>query len=138
MRYMMIVKAREGSISPNAELMNAMGLLADEMFKSGVMLDMGGLLPTSQGLVISLSGGAMTVTDGPFAESKEVIGGYAILRADSREEAIAHGKRFLGLHTEYLGESCEMDLEVRPMHEAEEIGGQPECAGQASGEAVAE
>jgi len=85
--------------------------------RTGVMVDMGGLLPTAMGARVHLAGGKLTVTDGPFSEAKEVIGGYAILRADSRQEAIELGKRFMALHAGVLGSSYEGELEIRQMAE---------------------
>ena len=73
------------------------------------------LLPSSKGARVRVSAGKMTVTDGPFAETKELIGGFAILEAASKEEAIRLGKEFMQLHVDVLGQSYEGTLEVRPM-----------------------
>jgi len=72
-----------------------MGKLMEKSMKSGAMVDTGGLLPFAKGAAIRAAGGKLTVTDGPFIESKEVIGGYAILRANSKAEAIKMGE---GVH----------------------------------------
>ena len=88
MRFMMIVKGDsnyEAGAPPSPELMAAVGKLSEEMIKAGVLLDMGGLLPTSKGALINVKQGKLTVTDGPFSEAKEVIGGYAVLQCKSRE-----------------------------------------------------
>jgi hypothetical protein len=77
----------------------------------------GGLLPSSAGARVRVAGGKLTVTDGPFAEAKELIGGYAILRASSKEEAIELGKDFMKLHADVLGSSYEGELEIRQMAE---------------------
>ena len=103
MRFMSIVKGPENAGPPSPELMSAIDTLAQELFQKGVMLDMGGLLPTATGARIRLSGGKLTVTDGPFTEAKEVVGGYAIMKADSKAEAIEMGRRFMQLHADILG-----------------------------------
>jgi hypothetical protein len=118
MRFMMIVKADPGYEAgrpPDPALMAAVGKLSEEMSKRGVLLQSGGLLPSSKGARVQVSRGKMTVTDGPFAETKEVIGGFAILEAASKEEAIRLGKEFMQLHVDVLGQSYEGTLEVRAM-----------------------
>ena len=118
MRFMMIVKADpsyEAGRPPNPALLAAVGKLSEEMTKRGVLLQSGGLLPSSKGVRVRVSGGKMTVTDGPFAETKELIGGFAILEAASKEEAIRLGKEFMQVHVDVLGQSYEGTLEVRPM-----------------------
>jgi hypothetical protein len=121
MRFMMIVKADknyEAGAPPAPELMAEIGKLSEEMIKAGVLLDMGGLLPTSQGARINVNKGKLTVTDGPFSEAKEVIGGYAVLQCKSKEEAIERGRRFMQLHADVLGPSYEGELEIRQMPDA--------------------
>lgn len=93
----------------------AMGKYMEEMTKAGVLLGAAGLLPLSKGARVRAAGGKLTVTDGPFIESKELVGGYAILRAKSKEEAIELGKSFMKLHLETLGPSHEGTVEVRPI-----------------------
>jgi hypothetical protein len=118
MRFMMIVKADpayEAGRPPDPALAAAIGKLSEEMTKAGVLLQSGGLLPSAKGARVRVSGGKMTVTDGPFAETKELIGGVAILEAAWKEEAIRLGKEFMQLHVEVLGQSYEGTLEVRPM-----------------------
>jgi hypothetical protein len=118
MRFMMIVKADptfEAGGPPNPALIAAIGKLSEEMTRSGVLLQSGGLLPSSKGARVRVSGGKMSVTDGPFVETKELIGGFAILEAASKEEAIRLGKQFMQLHVDVLGQSYEGTLEVRPM-----------------------
>ena len=116
MRFMMIVKGDknyEAGVPPRPELMAAIGKLSQEMISRGKLLDSGGLLPSSAGAKVRVGGGKLTVTDGPFTETKELIGGYAVLRADSREEAIELGKQFMKLHADILGPSYEGELEIR-------------------------
>ena len=118
MRFMMMVKADrdyEAGLPPNPELLGAIGKLTDEMVKAGVLLETGGLLPSSRGARVRVSGGKLTVTDGPFAETKELVGGYAIVRANSREQAIELGKQFMELHARVLGSSYDGECEVRQM-----------------------
>ena len=121
MKFMMLVKGGcEGKSSLSPELEAAIGKLAEEMFRTGKMVDMGGLLPTATGAKIRIGGGKLTVTDGPFTESKELIGGYAIMRTDSKEEAIELGRRFMQLHVDILGPAYESELEIRQMFEEPE------------------
>lgn len=128
MRFMMIVKADknyEAGVPPSKELMAAIGRLAEEHARAGVLVESGGLLPSSRGARVKVAGGRLTVIDGPFTEAKELIGGYAILRATSKEEAIEHGKRFMKVHADVLGPSYEGELEIRqladnPPHEGAE------------------
>lgn len=124
MKYMMMVKLDgkseagqnyEAGTPPDAKLETAMGKLIEEMTKAGALVDMGGLLPRSKGALIRAAGSKLTVTDGPFIESKEVIGGYAILRAKSKEEALKMGEDFMQLHLDILGASYEGELEIRQM-----------------------
>jgi hypothetical protein len=119
MRFMMMVKADgqyEAGVPPAPELQAAMERLILEMASTGVLVDAGGLLPSSAGALVRCSGGRLSVHDGPFAETKELIGGYAILNAASHEEAIALGRRFMQLHADVLGPTYEGELEIRQMH----------------------
>jgi hypothetical protein len=125
MRFMTIVKATpdyEAGVPPKPELVAAIGKLGEEMTKAGVMLENGGLLPSSKGARVRLSGGRITVTDGPFTEAKELIGGFAILEANSKEEAVEMAKRFLGVHADVLGSSYEAECEVRQMFDPADCG----------------
>jgi hypothetical protein len=118
MRFMMIVKADpnyEAGRPPDPALIAAIGKLSEKMTKVGVLLQSGGLQPSSKGARVRVSGGKMSVTDGPFAETKEIIGGFAILEAASKEEAIRLGKEFMQVHVDVLGPSYDGTLEVRPM-----------------------
>ncbi len=91
MRFIVLVKTTpdsEGKL-PDKESFAEMGRFNMELAKAGMILDMNGLQPTSKGARISFSGDKRTVTDGPFTESKELVAGYWIIQADSREDAIA-------------------------------------------------
>jgi hypothetical protein len=117
---MMLVKGNkdyEAGAPPNPDLMAAVAKAREEGLQSGVIVLTGGLLPSSHGARIRVAGGKLTVIDGPFAEAKELVGGYAILNASSKEEAIEMGKGFMSLHAEILGPSYEGELEVRQVHE---------------------
>ena len=118
MRFMLMTKpGTETAVPPSPELMAAIGNLTQEMKQAGKLIDTGGLQPIASGARLQLSGGKVTVTDGPFAEAKEVIGGYAIVKVDSREEAIELARRFLEIHARILGPSFELGSEVRQMYE---------------------
>lgn len=118
MRFMMIVKADkdyEAGKPPNPELMAAIGKLSEEHARAGVLLESGGLLPSAAGARVRVSGGSLSVIDGPFSEAKELIGGFAILQAKSKQEAIELGKRFMSIHADVLGDSYQGELEIRQM-----------------------
>jgi hypothetical protein len=120
MRFMTMVKATcefEEGQQPNPQLSAAIGKLAEESFRTGVMVEMGGLLPSATGARVKVSGGKVTVVDGPFTEFKELIGGYAILNVKSKAEAIEHTKRFMQLHLDVLGPAYQGECEVRQMFE---------------------
>jgi hypothetical protein len=108
----------EAGMPPSNELMTAVGRLTEEMTRKGILVETGGLMPSSTGARLRLSGGKVTVTDGPFAEAKELIGGYAIVQVNSRDEAIQLGKRFLQIHADTLGPSYEAVSDIRQMFEA--------------------
>jgi hypothetical protein len=115
---MMIVKADknyEAGAPPPPELMAAIGKLSEEMINAGILLDLGGLLPSSKGARINVKEGKLIVTDGPFSEAKELIGGYAILQVKSKEEAIERGRRFMQVHADVLGPAYDGELEIRQM-----------------------
>jgi hypothetical protein len=116
MRYLTFIRHSEShrQSPPPAALMEAMGRFVEKSHKDGTLVDTGGLLPSKDGARVRLERGKITVTDGPFTEAKEVIGGWAILQADSREEAIRIATEFMELHRTYWPE-FEGESEVRPM-----------------------
>jgi hypothetical protein len=115
MRFMMIVKHPETSALPPKELMDAIAKSGEEAAKAGIMLGSGGLRPTAEGARVRLSGGKITILDGPFTEAKEVIGGYAQFELNSKEEAIESARQFMELHKKYWP-GWEGETEVRPMY----------------------
>jgi hypothetical protein len=98
--------------------MEAMGEFVDRSRRDGTLVDTGGLLPSTDGLRIRLAKGKITVTDGPFAESKEVIGGWAILKVDSKAEATRIATEFMELHRKHWP-GFEGESEVRRMFESD-------------------
>ena len=118
MKYLTFIRHPESyrASPPPAALMEAMGKFVDKLSQQGTLVDTGGLLPSKDGVRVRLANGKITVTDGPFSESKEVIGGWAILNADSRAEAIRIATEFMELHRKYWPE-FEGESEVRPMFE---------------------
>jgi len=124
MRFMMIVKtnkASEAGVLPSEALLSAMGKYNEELMKAGVLLDLSGLQPSSKGFRIKYSGGKKTIIDGPFAESKELIGGYWVIQVKSREEALEWAKRIPNPG----GEGQDAEVEVRQLFELEDFGPSP-------------
>ena len=95
MRFLSVFKSAESNTPPSVELMAAMGKLIEESMRSGELVSTEGCLPSAFGARVRMSDGKVTVTDGPFTEAKELIGGFAILEAASKEEAIAIARKFL-------------------------------------------
>ena len=95
MRFLSIFMSPERDTPPTEEEMAAMGQLIEREAKAGLLLSTEGCLPSALGARVRRSGDKLTVTDGPFTEAKEVVGGFAILSADSKEQAIEQAKRFL-------------------------------------------
>lgn len=116
MKYLTFIRHSEShrQTPPPPGLMEAMGRFVQKSLKDGVLVDTGGLLPSKDGVRIRLAGGKLTVTDGPFTEMKEVIGGWAILQTDSKAEAIRIATEFMELHRKYWPE-FEGESELRPM-----------------------
>lgn len=95
MRFMSIYSSREKSTPPGPEEFARMGAFVEEMTKAGILIATGGCLPSALGARVRSAGGKLSVTDGPFIESKEVVGGFAILECESKAHAIELCKRFL-------------------------------------------
>jgi len=112
MRFLCLYKpATEEGVPPSQQEMAEMGAFIEELTKSGALLATEGCQPSSKGARVRLSKGRLTVTDGPFAETKELIGGFAIIQVKSKEEAIELTTRFL----EVCGDG---ESEIRLLHEA--------------------
>jgi hypothetical protein len=121
MRFMIIVKATEDSeagVMPEEKLFTEMAAYHEALAKAGMLLDGSGLQPTAKGWRIKYSGGKRTVVDGPFAETKELVAGYTLIQAKSREEALEWTKRFPNPAGD--GKACE--IEVRQLYELEDFG----------------
>ena len=118
MKYLMFIKHAEttGQTQPPKALMDAMGEFVGEGFKSGILKDTAGLKPTSEGFRVRLSKGQLKVSDGPFTEAKEVIGGYALVELPSKEEALKVARQFMDLHRVHWPE-FECESEVRPVED---------------------
>jgi hypothetical protein len=119
MRYMVFVKMAEDVGEAPPALQEAMGQSMAEAFAAGSMIDAGGLYPTAQSTEVRVANGAVTQTDGPYAEAKEVVGGYAILEARSAEEAVEGARRVAQIHVDFWP-GWEGSVEVRRITEPED------------------
>ena len=113
MRYLSIYKAPETGVPPTQEEMGKMGKLIEDGMKAGFLLGVEGCMPSATGARVRLSRGKVTVTDGPFTEAKEVIGGLALLQADSKEAAIE-------LVRQFLNAAGDGECELRQLFEADQ------------------
>jgi hypothetical protein len=129
MKVMVIVKATkdsEAGLMPTEKLLTDMGKFNEELVKAGIMLSGDGLKPSSQGKRVRFSGASRTVTDGPFAETKELVAGFWIWKVKSMQEAIEWVKK---CPNPMPGDS---DIEIRPLYEMEDFGAEmtPELRAQ--------
>ena len=117
MKYLTFIRCSESyrDTPPPPALDEAMGAFVEKAFKDGSLVDTGGLLPSKDGLRIRLSGGELRVIDGPFTETREVIGGWAILRG-TREQVVRVATEFMELHRKHWP-GFEGESEVRPIEE---------------------
>jgi hypothetical protein len=125
MRYMMFIKHPKDydpSKTPPA-LFGPMGEFVGENMQKGVFIDGAGLQPLAKGTRVRLAGGKIKVTDGPFSEAKEVVGGYAVCEVKTRDEAVALAKKFMDLHRVYWP-AFEGECELRPL---EDMGAPPKA-----------
>jgi hypothetical protein len=121
MKFLSIYKAAEKNAPPSQEEMSRMGKLIEDGFKAGWLVSTEGCLPSALGARVRRSGGSLTVTDGPFTEAKELVGGFAILRTNSKQEAIELARQFLAV----VGEG---ECELRQIYEE----GQGSCVERAA------
>jgi hypothetical protein len=113
MKFLSIYKTAERGGPPSQEEMERMGKLVEDGMKAGFLLAVEGCMPSVTGARVRLSSGKVTVTDGPFTESKEVVGGLAILQANSKQEAIQMAKEFLAV-------AGDGECELRQLFEADQ------------------
>ena len=119
MRFLSMIRIQENTgQQPSQQLMSDMGALLEELTQTGVLISTAGLRPTAEGVRVRQRRGSLSMTDGPFTETKEVIGGYAIIEVASKEEAIHVAKRFLGVH----GDEWDLECEIRALDG-------PDCGG---------
>jgi len=112
MRFLSMIRVNEnGGLKPSEQLMRDMGELIDEMTRDGALVRTAGLRPTREGTRVRQRHGQLSTVDGPFTETKEVIGGFAIFEAESMEKAIELTKRFLRIH----GDEWDIECEVRQL-----------------------
>ncbi|MTE16638.1 YciI family protein [Nocardia aurantiaca] len=114
MRHLVLIRLDPNQVpegGPDEDLIAKVNDIIEEMTKAGVLLDTAGLRPIEEGTRIRQSGGTQTVVDGPFTESKEIIGGYLLLQTRSPEEAAEWASRFLRVH----GPEWEIEVEVRQL-----------------------
>ncbi len=119
MRFMVLVKAdanTEAGVLPGERLLNEMGKDNEELMRAGVLLAGEGLHPSSKGARVRLSGDTRTVTDGPFAETKELISGFWLLQVKSKDEAVEWAKRIPN------AEGADFEVEIRQVFEPEDFG----------------
>lgn len=116
MRYMIFIK-HSGDYDPSelpSSLFGAMGEFVEEQVKQGVFIDGAGLQPLASATRVRLAGGKINVTDGPFSEAKEVVGGYSLIEASTHADAVALATRFMDLHRLHWP-GYEGEAEVRPL-----------------------
>jgi hypothetical protein len=120
MRYLVLLQAAQPAGPPPAELMEAIMKLGEEATKAGALLDTAGLAPSAAGARVALTAGRLSVTDGPFAEAKEMIS-YALYEVRSKAEAVEWTSRFVKLHRD-LWPGWEGAAEVRKVFGPEDFG----------------
>ena len=112
MRFMSLVKSAENCGPMPQAFVEAIAKASQEAMQAGTLIDTGGLAPTAKSTRVRVSGGKVIVTDGPFTEVKEVVGGYGVVEAKSREEAVEGAVWLMNMHREYWPE-WEGEVEVR-------------------------
>jgi hypothetical protein len=117
MRYLVMVKYNENGTAPPQVLLDALAKNRQEATEAGALLEVGGLFPSSFGARIRLTGGSLTVTDGPFTETRELVGGYSVYEVKSKQEVIDWTYRFMRLFAEHWP-TGECETEIRQIFEA--------------------
>ena len=120
MRFMYVVTSSQPMRGPTPALMEAMHKLSEREIKAGRMLDSGGLMPVSMGAQVKIADAKLSVVDGPFVETKEMIGGYAIFELRDKEEALAAAREFMQLHLDHMPDwegTCEVRVMASPESE---------------------
>ncbi|MEU6679235.1 YciI family protein [Streptomyces sp. NPDC059900] len=110
-RFLTMIRVNEKNSpegGPSPEMGERMGALLEEITKAGVMLDTAGLTPSAQTTQVHFEGGKLSVTDGPFTEAKEVVGGYSITQCKDKAEAVEWASRFLKTHDEHWTVTAEV------------------------------
>lgn len=126
MRFMMLVKHAENQGAPPKELMDAMAAAGEEATKSGAMVLSGGLAPLAMSTRVRVSQGKMVTLDGPFAETREVVGGFAVLEYKSKQAAIEGAQQFMELHRKFWP-GWEGETEVRQLFGPEDFSFEDGC-----------
>jgi hypothetical protein len=117
MRFMNLIKSTENAGSPPKALLDAIARFGQEAMGTGWLVSAGGLFPSAMGARVRLAAGKLTISDGPFTESKELIGAYAIYKVESKQEAVERASQFLQLYKEHWPVS-EGEVEVRQMFDS--------------------
>lgn len=120
MKFLSLIRVKETGQQPSQRLMDEMGKLMEQQFRARKLVRTAGLKPSAEGIRLRSNYGKFSRTDGPFAETKEVIGGYAVLEADSKEEAIELTRAFLKVH----GDEWDLECELRELASPEFCPGQ--------------
>ena len=121
MRFMMMVRANketEAGVMPSEQLIAAMTKYNEELLKAGALVDLSGLQPSSKGARVKISSGKALVIDGPFAETRELIAGYWIIKVNSKQEAIEWAKR---VPSDPTNPASVCEIEIRPFYEMEDF-----------------
>jgi hypothetical protein len=120
MRYLVMVKYSENATPPPQVLLDALARNRQEARQAGALVEVGGLLPSALGARVRFTGGGLTVTDGPFTETRELVGGYSVYEVKSKQEAIEWTYRFMQLFAEHWP-AGECEAEIRQIFEAPEF-----------------
>ena len=129
MRFLAMIRLNENTgLIPSEQLVRDMGALLDDMTREGTMVRTAPLRPTAEGVRVRQRHGQIVTTDGPFVETKEVVGGFAILQAETMQDAVELTKRFLRIH----GDEWNIEIEVRP-YGGPEVGAEADARGDTPG-----